>query len=60
MIGNCFFLFSKMDARILKAVAIEHSKDPDGAVESILMEVLPFVNMHSHVPIYDGKNLQFG
>lgn len=49
-------LFPQMDARILKAVAIEHSKDPDGAVESILTEVLPFVNMHSHVPICDVKS----
>lgn len=31
----------QVDIRILKAVAIEHSKDVDAAVESILSEVLP-------------------
>ncbi|KAK9733545.1 hypothetical protein RND81_04G074500 [Saponaria officinalis] len=34
-------LFPQVDIRLLKAVAIEHSKDPDSAVEYILTEVLP-------------------
>ncbi|KAK9137178.1 hypothetical protein Sjap_007772 [Stephania japonica] len=33
-------VFPQVDARILKAVAIEHSKDADAAVEFILSEVL--------------------
>ncbi|KNA04100.1 hypothetical protein SOVF_202830 isoform B [Spinacia oleracea] len=37
-------LFPQVDARLLKAVAIEHAKDPDGAVEAILTEVLPFTS----------------
>ncbi|KAL8143744.1 hypothetical protein V2J09_016776 [Rumex salicifolius] len=32
---------ANVDARLLKAVAIEHSKDPDGAIEFILTEVIP-------------------
>ncbi|KAK6937499.1 hypothetical protein RJ641_031007 [Dillenia turbinata] len=38
---QCEVLFKKVDARILKAVAIEHSKDVDAAVEVVLLEVLP-------------------
>ncbi|XP_057964037.1 uncharacterized protein LOC131155125 [Malania oleifera] len=36
-------VFPQVDARMLKAVAIEHSKDADAAVEFILVEVLPFM-----------------
>ncbi|GAB4829780.1 hypothetical protein Ancab_019435 [Ancistrocladus abbreviatus] len=36
-------LFPQVDSRILKAAAIEHPKDPDQAVESILTEVLPYM-----------------
>ncbi|XP_077231472.1 uncharacterized protein LOC143864333 isoform X2 [Tasmannia lanceolata] len=34
-------VFPQVDVRVLKAVAIEHSKDVDAAVEFILLEVLP-------------------
>ncbi|XP_042488894.1 uncharacterized protein LOC122069028 [Macadamia integrifolia] len=34
-------VFPQVDIRVLKAVAIEHPKDPDAAVECILSEVLP-------------------
>ncbi|XP_071720061.1 uncharacterized protein [Rutidosis leptorrhynchoides] len=34
-------VFPQVDSRVLKAVAIEHSKDADGAVEAVLVEVLP-------------------
>ncbi|XP_058077797.1 uncharacterized protein LOC131226115 isoform X2 [Magnolia sinica] len=36
-------IFPQVDVRILKAVAIEHSKDVDAAVESVLLEVLPTI-----------------
>lgn len=49
-------LFPQVDARILKAVAIEHSKDADGAVEAILTEVLPCINDQSGVPTSVVKN----
>ncbi|GMH27809.1 hypothetical protein Nepgr_029652 [Nepenthes gracilis] len=54
-------LFPQVDARILKAVAIEHPKDPNGAVESILTEVLPWVMKESGASpsqrkILDGKS----
>ncbi|CAO2839708.1 unnamed protein product [Amaranthus hypochondriacus] len=36
-------LFPQVDARLLKAVAIEHAKDPDAAVETILTDIFPFM-----------------
>ncbi|XP_073063419.1 uncharacterized protein [Primulina eburnea] len=35
-------LFPEIDARVIRAVAIEHSKDPDAAVEAVLEEIIPF------------------
>ncbi|GER26531.1 hypothetical protein STAS_02190 [Striga asiatica] len=35
-------LFPQIDARALKAVAIEHNKDPNAAVEAVLEEIVPF------------------
>ncbi|KAI6674723.1 hypothetical protein NL676_002629 [Syzygium grande] len=37
-------LFPQLDARALKAVAIENSKDADAAVEVVLSEILPYVS----------------
>lgn len=42
-------IFPEMDTRILKAVAIEHSKDADAAVNDILTEVLPYMARQSIV-----------
>ncbi|KAJ9696242.1 hypothetical protein PVL29_008469 [Vitis rotundifolia] len=39
-------VFPQVDARLLKAVAIEHSKDADAAVEFVLYDVLPFLSQH--------------
>ncbi|XP_010652134.1 uncharacterized protein LOC100264786 isoform X3 [Vitis vinifera] len=39
-------VFPQVDARLLKAVAIEHSKDADAAVEFVLHDVLPFMSQH--------------
>ncbi|XP_073142420.1 uncharacterized protein [Henckelia pumila] len=46
-------LFPQIDARALRAVAIEHSKDPDAAVEAVLVEIIPFFDdrSRSSVPI---------
>lgn len=49
----------KVDTRLLKAVAIEHAKDPDKAVETILTEVLPFTSEKSNVATPIGKSLNF-
>lgn len=38
-------LFPQLDARVLKAVAIENSKDADAAVEVVLSEILPYVSV---------------
>ncbi|KAK9057285.1 hypothetical protein SSX86_022120 [Deinandra increscens subsp. villosa] len=34
-------VFPQVDSRVLKAVAIEHSKDADAAVEVVLVEIIP-------------------
>ncbi|KZV43097.1 rab11 family-interacting protein 3 [Dorcoceras hygrometricum] len=46
-------LFPQVDARALRAVAIEHSKDPDAAVEAVLAEIIPFFDdrSRSSVPL---------
>ncbi|KZV32407.1 hypothetical protein F511_03690 [Dorcoceras hygrometricum] len=35
-------LFPEIDSRVIRAVAIEHNKDPDAAVEAVLEEIIPF------------------
>ena len=40
----------QVDVRILKAVAIEHSKDADVAVEVVLSEIIPSLSRQSAVP----------
>uniref|UniRef100_A0A2P2LLI7 Uncharacterized protein LOC8266776 n=1 Tax=Rhizophora mucronata TaxID=61149 RepID=A0A2P2LLI7_RHIMU len=42
-------VFPQVDSRLLRAVAIEHSKDPHIAVEVVLSEVLPYLSKHSIV-----------
>uniref|UniRef100_A0A2P2LLJ0 CUE domain-containing protein n=1 Tax=Rhizophora mucronata TaxID=61149 RepID=A0A2P2LLJ0_RHIMU len=42
-------VFPQVDSRLLRAFAIEHSKDPDVAVEIVLSEVLPYLSKHSIV-----------
>lgn len=36
----------QVDPRILRAAAIEHSKDADAAVEFVLSDVLPFLSQY--------------
>ncbi|KAK6135047.1 hypothetical protein DH2020_031225 [Rehmannia glutinosa] len=40
-------IFPQIDARVLRAVAIEHSKDADAAVEAVLVEIIPFFTERS-------------
>ncbi|XP_076917814.1 uncharacterized protein LOC143578012 [Bidens hawaiensis] len=60
-------VFPQVDSRILKAVAIEHSKDADIAVEVVLLEVIPNLpkkpstvgsssNSKSSLGVYEGGN----
>ncbi|CAN1855336.1 hypothetical protein LINPERHAP1_LOCUS41667 [Linum perenne] len=42
-------VFPQVDVRMLKAVALEHSKDPDTAVEAVLCEILPVLESKSLV-----------
>ncbi|KAL8029020.1 hypothetical protein ABFX02_14G201000 [Erythranthe guttata] len=37
-------VFPEIDARILRAVAVEHSRDADAAVEAVLVEIIPFLS----------------
>ncbi|KAL2900614.1 Mesocentin [Bienertia sinuspersici] len=59
---NLLELFPQVDTRLLKAVAIEHAKDPDKAAESILTEVLPFTiekfNVITPIVGNNGKNAE--
>ncbi|KAF8394460.1 hypothetical protein HHK36_020668 [Tetracentron sinense] len=49
-------VFPQVDLRILKAVAIEHSKDADAAVEFILLEVVPSMSRLAEAPCSPSKN----
>ncbi|KAL0418764.1 UNVERIFIED_CONTAM: hypothetical protein Sradi_1289900 [Sesamum radiatum] len=40
-------VFPQIDARVLRAVAIEHSKDVDAAVEAVLLEIIPYFTERS-------------
>ncbi|KAL0437509.1 UNVERIFIED_CONTAM: hypothetical protein Sradi_0458800 [Sesamum radiatum] len=40
-------VFPQIDARVLRAVAIEHSKDVDAAVEAVLFEIIPYFTERS-------------
>lgn len=42
-------VFPQVDARMLRAVAIEHPKDADAAVEVVLVEVIPYLSGGSAV-----------
>ncbi|GMI69373.1 hypothetical protein HRI_000606600 [Hibiscus trionum] len=48
-------LFPQVDSRILKAVAIENSKDVDAAAEIVLSEILPYM---SKKPVAARSSLQ--
>ncbi|OVA20065.1 Ubiquitin system component Cue [Macleaya cordata] len=51
-------IFPEVDIRILKAVAIEHPKDADAAVEVILFEVLPSTSSRpeASLPTIDNRD----
>ncbi|XP_062086124.1 uncharacterized protein LOC133792228 [Humulus lupulus] len=50
-------VFPQIDVRILKAVAIEHSKDADAAVNDILTDVLPHLGSgNSTFPVIISPN----
>ncbi|XP_076884835.1 uncharacterized protein LOC143534146 [Bidens hawaiensis] len=60
-------VFPQVDSRILKAVAIEHSKDADIAVEIVLLEIIPNLpkkpstvgsssNSKSALSVHEGGN----
>ncbi|GFP82010.1 hypothetical protein PHJA_000344300 [Phtheirospermum japonicum] len=40
-------VFPQIDSRVLRAVAIEHSKDVDAACEAVLTEIIPFMTLRS-------------
>ncbi|KAJ4956426.1 hypothetical protein NE237_013209 [Protea cynaroides] len=53
-------VFPQVDIRVLKAVAIEHSKDIDTAVECVLFEVLPNLRFpsESHRTLTDSQDVK--
>jgi hypothetical protein len=44
-------IFPKVDSRLLRAVAIENSKDADQAVDVVLKEILPYFSSESNGPV---------
>ncbi|KAI6695607.1 hypothetical protein NL676_023317 [Syzygium grande] len=50
-------LFPQLDVRLLKAVAIEHPKDADAAVEVILSEVLPHMVQKAKITDSRSENM---
>ncbi|KAF5731514.1 hypothetical protein HS088_TW18G00192 [Tripterygium wilfordii] len=40
-------IFPQIDKRLLRAVAIEHSKDVDAAVDSVISEIIPYWSQRS-------------
>ena len=53
---KCYVLFVlQVDSRILRAVAIEHPKDADVAVEVVLLEVIPHLPEQSHTDSSSNK-----
>ncbi|OMP05015.1 hypothetical protein COLO4_09133 [Corchorus olitorius] len=49
-------LFPQVDTRLLKAVAIENSKDVDAAAEIVLSEILPFMSKRSMAAASSSQN----
>ncbi|CAH9111533.1 unnamed protein product [Cuscuta epithymum] len=50
-------IFPEIDSRVLRAVSIEHRKDPDAAVEAVLSEVIPFLTERTNSsPILSSPN----
>ncbi|CAI9107873.1 OLC1v1007345C1 [Oldenlandia corymbosa var. corymbosa] len=50
-------IFPEVDSRALRAVAIEHQKDADAAVEVVLTEVIPFLAERSAISVSSSKNM---
>ncbi|TYH59587.1 hypothetical protein ES332_D08G232400v1 [Gossypium tomentosum] len=46
---QCLLVFPQVDSRILKAVAIENSKDVDAAAEIVLSEIIPYLSKRTVV-----------
>lgn len=44
-----FFILFQVDARLLRAVAIEHPKDADAAAEVVLTEILPYMSYSAYM-----------
>ncbi|KAH6772742.1 CBS domain protein with a domain protein [Perilla frutescens var. hirtella] len=53
-------LFPQVDARALRAVAIEHSKDVDAAVVAVLEEIIPFFTERTMPSSPLSKNVSVG
>ncbi|XP_012435862.1 uncharacterized protein LOC105762620 isoform X2 [Gossypium raimondii] len=49
-------IFPQVDSRILKAVAIENSKDVDAAAEIVLCEILPYVSKRTVAGSSSSRN----
>lgn len=50
------YYFLQVDSRLLRAVAIEHPKDADLAVEVVLVDIIPHLSEQSQSPPVNFSN----
>ncbi|CAI9761428.1 unnamed protein product [Fraxinus pennsylvanica] len=53
-------IFPQIDSRVLRAVAIEHSKDADAAIDAVLEEIIPFFTERSRQSCQSGGSMNVG
>ncbi|XP_038681707.1 uncharacterized protein LOC119982417 isoform X2 [Tripterygium wilfordii] len=51
-------IFPQIDKRLLRAVAIEQSKDADAAVESVISEIIPYWSQRSFAAFSPPKDIR--
>ncbi|KAL2485856.1 hypothetical protein Adt_30612 [Abeliophyllum distichum] len=50
-------IFPQIDSRVLRAVAIEHSKDADAAIDAVLVEIIPFFTERSRQSCHSSGSI---
>ncbi|XP_022869024.1 uncharacterized protein LOC111388525 isoform X2 [Olea europaea var. sylvestris] len=53
-------IFPQIDSRVLRAVAIEHSKDADAAIDAVLEEIIPFFTERSRQSCQSSGSMNVG
>ncbi|KAL2507730.1 hypothetical protein Fot_31377 [Forsythia ovata] len=53
-------IFPQIDSRVLRAVSIEHSKDADAAIDTVLGEIIPFFTERSRQGCHSSGSISVG